>query len=199
MPIDLLGMILFAGAMIGTPGPANMVVMASGARFGFRDSIPFLGGVILGKQFIIWPLGLGLLTVLDPNGVAFLALKWMSVAYILWLAWKIAGTRIIARDAGAQPPRFVAGLIVHPLNPKAWAMVLGSLTNFTDPAANALLVTACSAAVFLSLQVILQTIWTILGAEIAARLAGTSREVWLMRVLAALMVISVLYVLIRGG
>lgn len=198
MPIDLFGIVLFAGAMIGTPGPANMVVMASGARFGFAPSLPFLGGVILGKQFIIWPLGLGLLSVMDPDGAVFQVLKWASVAYILWLAWKIAGTRIVAAEAGAAPPKFIEGLAVHPLNPKAWALVIGSLTNFTDPNANALVVTLLLAATFFVIQCVLQSIWTLLGAQIAALVAGTHKEIWLMRGLAALMLISVLYVLIRG-
>ena len=199
MPIDVIGLVLFAGAMIGTPGPANMVVMASGARFGFWRSLPFLGGVITGKQFIIWPLGLGLLQVLEPGSPVFLALKWASVAYILWLAWKIAGTTITRANAGPNPPRFVEGLIVHPLNPKAWAMVIGALTNFTDPTAPALVVTALLALSFFLIQCVLQSIWTLLGAKIAGFVAGTAREIWLMRALAVLMVISVLYVLIKGG
>lgn len=199
MPLELVGFILFAGSMIGTPGPANMVVMASGARFGFRASIPFLAGVILGKQFIIWPMGLGLLAVLSPDGVAFQVLRWASIAYILWLAWKIAGARIVAADAGAVPPRFVEGLIVHPLNPKAWAMVLGSLTNFTDQTAPALLVTASAALVFLSLQIVLQSLWTLAGVQIARLVSGQAAEAWLMRGLAVLMIGSVGYVLFAGA
>lgn len=199
MPLELVGFVLFAGSMIGTPGPANMVVMASGARFGFRASLPFLAGVILGKQFIIWPIGVGLLAVLSPDGVAFQVLRWASIAYILWLAWKIAGVRIVAADTGAVPPRFVEGLIVHPLNPKAWAMVLGALTNFTDPGAPALLVTAAAALVFLLLQIVLQSLWTRAGVEIARLLAGRAAEAWLMRGLAVLMVGSVCYVLFAGA
>lgn len=199
MPVELVGMTLFAASMIGTPGPANMVVMASGARFGFVASIPFLAGTILGKQFIIWPLGLGLLNVLSPEGVAYQALRWASVAYIIWLACRIAGTRIAAGPAGAAAPRFAQGLIVHPLNPKAWAMIVGVLTNFTDPASPALLVTAICALVFLALQVVLQSLWTLAGAGIARAIGGSEKEVWLMRALAVLMVASVGYVLLKGA
>lgn len=199
MPVELLGMTLFAASMIGTPGPANMVVMASGARFGFQRSIPFLAGTILGKQFIIWPIGLGLLTVLPPDSVAFQVLKWVSVAYILWLAWRIAGSRIVASGAQAEPPRFAAGLIVHPLNPKAWAMIIGALTNFTKPDASALAATAVAALVFITLQIFLQSFWTLLGAGVARLIGGTTSEVWLMRFLAVLMVGSVLYAILRGG
>ena len=199
MPIELFGMALFAASMIGTPGPANMVVMAAGARFGFRAALPFLAGTILGKQFIIWPLGLGLMSVLTPDSLAYQILRWASVAYILWLAWKIAGTKIVTKEAGARAPSFAAGLIVHPLNPKAWAMVIGALTNFTNPDYSALAITAAAALLFISLQIVLQSLWTLAGAQIASLVAGTNREVWLMRVLAVLMVGSVLYVLLKGA
>lgn len=199
MPVELFGMALFAASMIGTPGPANMVVMASGARFGFRRSIPFLSGTILGKQFIIWPIGLGLLTVLPPDSPAFQVLRWLSVAYILWLAWRIAGSRIVTSGAQDIPPRFAAGLIVHPLNPKAWAMIIGALTNFTKPDATALAATAVAALVFISLQIVLQSFWTLLGAGVARLIGGTASEAWLMRFLAVLMVGSVFYAMSKGG
>ena len=199
MPIEWFGFLVFAASMVGTPGPANMVVMASGARFGAKASLPFLSGVIFGKQLIIWPLGLGLLSILDPNGSVFLVLKWASVAYILWLAWKIAGTRIKAAQAGAQPPRFVEGLIVHPLNPKAWAMIIGGFTNFVDQSASAVMGTLAVAIGFLVTQWVLQPMWMLLGSQIASLVAGTPREAWLMRIMAILMVGSVLYVLLKGA
>lgn len=199
MPIELIGFLFFAVAMIGTPGPANMVIMAAGARFGARASLPFLAGVILGKQLIIWPLGLGVLTALGADSVVFTVLKWASVAYILWLAWKIAGTRIRRTDAQATPPRFAHGLIVHPLNPKAWAMILGALTNFSDPAADPLAVTAALALGLLAVQCVLQPLWMLFGVQIARAIGDTDKEVWLMRGLAAAMLASVAYALFQGG
>ncbi len=199
MPIELLGMTIFAASMIGTPGPANMVVMAAGARFGFRASIPFLSGTILGKQFIIWPLGLGLLTVLSPDSIAFQVLRAASIAYILFLAWRIAGTRIVARDADAKAPKFVEGLIVHPLNPKAWALIIGALTNFSVEGASPIATTAAAALLFLILQIVLQSFWTLAGVQVAKLIGGSEKEAWLMRTLAVLMVGSVLYVILKGA
>jgi len=140
----------------------------------------------------------GLFTLLTPESIAFQILKWMALAYILWLAWKIAGMRMNKAEAGAEPPRFTEGLIVHPLNPKAWAMILGALTNFSVPGASALATTAVIALVLLVTQMIMQSAYTLLGARIARFVVGTEREVWLMRVLAALTVLSVVYVLAKG-
>lgn len=196
MPIDIIGFLIFAAAMIGTPGPANMVVMASGARFGVRASLPFLGGVILGKQLIIWPLGLGLLTLIGTQSIAFQVLRALSVAYILWLAWKIAGARIAGRDAQAKPPTFTQGLIVHPLNPKAWAMILGTLTNFIAADATPFTATLALSLGLLGVQCVLQPLWMLFGVQIARLIGGTDKEIWLMRGLAAAMLASVVYALI---
>ncbi len=199
MPIEWIGFLAFAASMVGTPGPANMVVMASGARFGAKASLPFLSGVIFGKQLIIWPLGLGLLSVLDPEGPIFLGLKWASVAYILFLAWKIAGARIKKAEPGATAPSFVQGLIVHPLNPKAWAMIIGGFTNFVHAGASPFMGTLAVAIGLLATQWVLQPLWMLAGSQIAALVAGTPKEAWLMRALAVLMVASVLYVLFKGA
>ena len=56
-----LSFIPFAFSQVATPGPANMAMMATGARFGFRAALPFVAGVILGKQLIIWPIGYGIM------------------------------------------------------------------------------------------------------------------------------------------
>jgi threonine/homoserine/homoserine lactone efflux protein len=57
-----LGLLLFAISMVATPGPANMILLSAGSQFGFKKSVPFVIGIILSKQIIIWPIGLGILT-----------------------------------------------------------------------------------------------------------------------------------------
>ena len=47
MPIELIPLIIFAVAQIGTPGPANMVLLATGAGYGLRRTLPFVAGVIV--------------------------------------------------------------------------------------------------------------------------------------------------------
>ena len=60
-----LGLLLFAISMVATPGPANMILLSAGSQFGFKKSVPFVIGIILSKQIIIWPIGLGILTFLN--------------------------------------------------------------------------------------------------------------------------------------
>ncbi|MEM8849365.1 MAG: LysE family translocator [Pseudomonadota bacterium] len=198
MSVAVLPFAAFALSQVGTPGPANMALMATGARFGLRAALPFVAGVALGKQLIIWPIGFGLMELAERAPIIFEALKWASAAYITWLAWKVANMRLGEGTAEAAPG-FLAGLIVHPLNPKAWAMITGGFTAFTAPGAPALQATATIAAVLLICQIVLHPLWTWGGSLMARHLRGTAAERYLMWTLAALTVASVLFVLFGGG
>ncbi|WP_050930415.1 LysE family translocator [Aestuariivita boseongensis] len=199
MSIALPSLFVFAASQVGTPGPANMALMATGARFGFRAALPFVLGVALGKQLIIWPIGFGLMGLAQSYPGVFVALKWASAAYIIWLAWRVANLRLSANQGEADAPGFFAGLIVHPLNPKAWAMIVAAFTGFVGADIPTLQATVTVAAVLLSCQLILHPIWTLAGDRIARTVAGRPEEQYLMWTLAALTVVSVLYVLIGGG
>jgi len=191
----LFALFLFSAAQVATPGPANMLMLATGARFGLRRALPFVAGVAFGKQFIIWPLGFGLLSVQGSYPIVFEALKWASVAYILWLAYRVAGMRMTVGSAEGNPPKFIAGLIVHPLNPKAWGVVTACFTNFIPAGTNTLQATLSVAICLLFWQAVLHPCWTYGGHWVAQRLAGRPGERYLMWTLAALTVLSVLYAL----
>lgn len=198
MSVAVSSFVVFAASQIGTPGPANMAMMGTGARFGFRAALPFVAGVALGKQFVIWPVGFGLMELSARAPWVFEVLKYASAAYIIWLAWKIANLRLgQGRDMGT-PPGFVAGLIVHPLNPKAWAMIVSGFTSFVGPGTPPLNATLTIAAILLALQIILHPLWTLAGDRIARTLAGSPAEPYLMWTLAALTVASVLFVLLAS-
>ena len=199
MSVAIASFAVFAASQVGTPGPANMALMATGARFGFRAALPFVAGVALGKQLIIWPIGFGLMELAEAAPGVFIALKYASAAYIIWLAWKVANMRLgQGRDTG-KAPGFLAGLIVHPLNPKAWAMIVGGFTAFVAPGTPTFEATVTIAAILLASQIILHPIWTLAGDGIARTVAGTRAEPYLMWTLAALTVASVLFVLFGGG
>ncbi len=199
MSVAVATFAVFAASQVGTPGPANMALLATGARFGFRAALPFVAGVALGKQFVIWPVGFGLMELATRAPWVFETLKWVSAAYILWLAWKVANLRLGPSDAAAKAPGFAAGLIVHPLNPKAWAMIVAGFTGFVSPGTDPVIATATIAAVLLATQLVLHPLWTLAGDRIARTLAGTSAEPYLMYTLAGLTVASVLFVLFGGG
>ena len=132
MGVAVTSFLIFAASQVGTPGPANMALLATGAAHGLRRALPFVAGVVLGKQLVIWPMGFGLLALAERVPWLFAGLKFVSAAYICWLAWRVARMSL-APGQGGQVPGFMAGLLVHPLNPKAWAMIAAGFTVFTEP------------------------------------------------------------------
>lgn len=198
MSVAVASLLVFGASQVGTPGPANMALLATGARFGFRSALPFVAGVVLSKQLVIWPVGFGLMELAQQAPGLFMALKWISAAYICWLAWKVANMRLEAGRSVERAPGFVAGLVVHPLNPKAWAMIVAGFTNFVTPGTPTLQATLIVAISFLVLQVALHPIWTYSGDRIARTVAGTPAEKYLMWALAGLTVASVLFVVLGG-
>ena len=176
-----------------------MVLLGTGARYGFRAALPFVAGVILGKQLIIWPVGFGLLQLAEQAPLVFSVLKYASAAYICWLAWKIANLRLSRGSTREAAPGFWAGMIVHPLNPKAWAMIVAGFTGFVAAGTSSFDATLTIALCLLSCQVILHPIWTFAGDRIAHAVEGRPVEKYLMWTLASLTVASVFFVLFGGG
>ena len=199
MSVGIISFAAFAFSQVATPGPANMAMLATGARYGFRAALPFVAGVVLGKQLIIWPIGFGLMSLADQLPLLFVLLKYLSAAYIIWLAWRVANMRLSVNKDTANAPGFVAGLWVHPLNPKAWAMIVAGFTNFVDPGTGTLTATAIIALSLMVIQIICHPVWTFFGDRIAKLLIGTPSERYLMWCLAALTVAFVGYALMNGA
>ena len=191
MVLSLFHFLLFAFSQIATPGPANMIMLATGAKYGFHKALPFVFGVIIGKQIIIWPIGFGLMFLNKDHHYIFIFFKYVSAGYILWLAWRIANMRISTKSFDKPAPGFVSGLIVHPLNPKAWAMITTGFTNFVDPVSPVFYSTAIVAFCLFGVQIVCHPIWTLFGDRIAILVSGSVYERYLMMFFAALTVIFV--------
>jgi threonine/homoserine/homoserine lactone efflux protein len=122
---------MFAFVSSITPGPNNAMLLASGANFGFRASLPHAAGVLLGFLGLVLVCGLGLGGVFRTYPLAHMALKWGGAAYLLYLAFKIATSRAIgAGQVGAEPMTFLQAVAFQFVNPKGWAMALGTVATY---------------------------------------------------------------------
>lgn len=130
--LTLLGplmMFIFISSI--TPGPNNMMLAASGLNFGLRRTWPHLWGVNLGFALMVAVLGLGMGAVFARFPLLHLILKYLSAAYLLWLAWKIA-TALPQQEAAVQgrPLTFMQAALFQWVNPKAWAMGTGLISAY---------------------------------------------------------------------
>lgn len=195
MTYDLLfGLILFAFVSSITPGPNNLMLMASGANYGFQRSIPHMLGIPSGFGFMILMVGIGLIQVFDAFPASYTILKVLSVTYLLWLAWKIANAAPIRKaDATGQPMTFLQAAAFQWVNPKAWTMALTAITVYTPNQS----ISAILPVVFVFSAINLPSIgvWTVLGQQMARILTNPTRRVAFNWVMAILLVISLYPVL----
>jgi threonine/homoserine/homoserine lactone efflux protein len=117
-----------------TPGPNNMMLLASGANFGFRRTLPHLLGVTLGFGAMVLAVGFGLGGVFSAYPALYDVLRIVGAAYMLWLAYRIATASGLGDgEAAGRPMSFLEAVAFQWINPKAWAMSLGAITAFVVP------------------------------------------------------------------
>lgn len=197
----LAGVTGFAFAMSATPGPNNTMVAASGASYGVARSLPLMAGIgmgVAGIMLVVAAFGASL--VADPRIGA--ALKWIGIAYLLWLAWKIAMAEPSAPDAasaaGSKPLSFIQGALFQIVNPKLWVMVSGAVVTYGQAASGmtGYTLAVLFAFIFGFMTFISTVAWTALGASVA-RFLTSRRSVRIFNgVMAALLVASLIPVIL---
>ncbi len=133
--IVLLAFVPAALALNLTPGADMMFCLGQGLRGGPRAALAADAGIALGCMIHVTVAGLGLGALLATIPAAFEVIRWLGVAYLLWLAFRLmrAGPAA-AGGATINPARaFREGLAVNLTNPKVILFVLAFLPQFTDP------------------------------------------------------------------
>jgi threonine/homoserine/homoserine lactone efflux protein len=161
---QLAGLVGFAFVSSITPGPNNMMLMASGANFGLRRTVPHMLGVAIGFTVMIVLVGIGLVGLFEAWPPLFKILKVVSAVYLLWLAWKIATSPAptsSGNDSSGRPMTFVQAALFQWVNPKAWTMALTAITVYAGTR-NVLAVIGV-AAVFGAINLPTVGVWAAMG------------------------------------
>jgi threonine/homoserine/homoserine lactone efflux protein len=150
MPENILPFILFAISATLTPGPNNVMLLASGANFGLRATTPHIVGISLGFPIMVAAVGLGLGALFEQLPVLHVILRWAGSAYLLWLAWKIATAAGLGRGKNrGRPFTFLEAAGFQWVNPKAWMMAISAYSVYSSPEAEPLLQAFLFGVVFL--------------------------------------------------
>src|SRR5690606_16043007 len=159
----LLALSAFALASSITPGPNNMMLMASGANFGLRRTVPHALGVGGGFTLMIVLVGVGLMGLFDLFPMLGTALKLVSVVYLRGLAWKIAnaGAPDAGGGEGGRPMSCLQAVLFQWVNPKAWTMALTAIALYA-PERN-LGAVLLVAAVFGAIKLPSTSMWAVMG------------------------------------
>ena len=170
----LTALALFAFVSSATPGPNNLMLMASGANFGFTRTIPHMMGISIGFMVMLFGVGAGLVQIFDRFPVIYDILKVASVIYMLWLAWKIANAAPVAKnDAAGKPMTFLEAAGFQWVNPKAWAMALTAVTVYVGDAS--LWWLGFAALLFAVVNLPSVSIWTLAGQQLQRILTNPRR------------------------
>lgn len=187
----LAALSLFALVSSITPGPNNLMLMASGANFGFRPTIPHMLGIGLGFMFMLFLVGIGLIGVFDAVPYSYETLKIVSVVYLCWLAWKVATAAAPdGSDSRGKPFSFLQAAAFQWVNPKAWTMALSAMTLYAPD--RSLLSILVVTIVFGLINFPSVSLWTLVGQKMQLLLTNRAR-LRVFNAVMALMLVGSLY------
>lgn len=128
---------MFAIATSFTPGPNNAMLLASGVNYGFRRTIPHIAGITVGYAIMFAAVALGVGQFVVERPALYAALKSASVAYLVWLAYRIATATGDASPAQTDRPQsFIEAALFQWINPKGVAAALAASAAYISPRAN---------------------------------------------------------------
>ncbi|MEN2469326.1 MULTISPECIES: LysE family translocator [Burkholderia] len=186
---------LFALVTSITPGPNNTMLLASGVNFGFRRTMPHLFGISIGVAILMLSVGFGLGEAFKRMPVLYTILEAASVAYLLYLAWRIGTSgEVKAHGAKPRPMTFIEAAAFQWVNPKAWMMVLTAATTVrlsADYGMNA----AWMAVVFILIGFPCICLWAAFGLGLR-RFLSNRRALRIFNVTMAVLLILSLYPLV---
>ena len=161
--LALVGFVVF---MVGTPGPANLVVMIAGARFGVRRSFGFILGLVSGKIALNVFIGFGFGVILAEMPIWKAVFGYASAGYMIYLAvrsWPSDAREQMATPDQSASFKFWNGTVVHPLNPKAWVMSMLAWGEFAPALGGFSVQLSAVVLTFASCQLVLHSLWCWLG------------------------------------
>lgn len=168
------------------------MLLASGANFGFRRSMPHMLGIPVGFCVMVILVGVGIIQLFDIWPLSYVILKYVSTLYLLYLAYKIATTSETKETTAKahQPMTFFQAALFQWINPKAWTMVITALSLYAPD--QQLLSIFIVAMIFGLVMLPTISVWVILGQSIQHLLSNQ----WRLRVfnfsMAALLIASLI-------
>lgn len=194
----ILPFLAFAIAASATPGPNNLLVLATAARHGVRAAVPLILGIALGFGFMVGVVGAGLAGPLTHQPAVHAGMRWAGAAWMLLLAWRIARAEPAAPsgEAAAAPLGFWGACAFQWVNPKAWVMALATAATYTVPGEDLWAQVLLLSALFAVISLPCVGAWALLGAGAGAFLTTPRRMRAFNLVMGCLLAASVLPVLL---
>ena len=164
----LASLILASLVVMGSPGPATLSVTAVGAAFGFRRSLAYLTGIILGTSAVLVAVAAGVVAMLLSVPRLAPILVAVSAAYIAYLAFKIATAPPLAQqDPAARAPSLAGGFLLGVANPKAYLAIAAVFAGTTLAVESRLIEAMLKVAVLTIMIMVIHVCWLSAGVSLS--------------------------------
>ncbi|MEM9704492.1 MAG: LysE family translocator [Pseudomonadota bacterium] len=184
-----------------TPGPNNLMLMASGANFGMRRTIPHALGVSIGFSLMTTLVGVGVFGLLKAYPPILIAMRIIGAGYLLYLAFKIATAAAPVDEndgrASGKPFTFFQAMAFQWVNPKAWTMALTAISLYAP--GNAIATIFVIAGVYCVINLPCVSAWALAGVGSRQLLKRQGALRVFNIAMAALLVVTLAPVIIGGN
>lgn len=125
----------YAFVMTITPGPNNVLLLASGMTFGLYRTLWHMAGILIGVFLQIGLVGSGLGVLFAREPTVQVGLKLAGSVYMIWLTWRLwrAGEMQAEASVSTRPVRFYEAVVFQFVNPKTWLMATTLIAVFVPP------------------------------------------------------------------
>jgi len=173
-----------------TPGPNNVMLTTTGLNFGVRRGLPHLAGICIGFPVMLALIGLGFGSLFHLYPILHDIIKVVGIAYLLYLAWKIAST-VTGPEAVNQskPIGFWQAAAFQWVNVKAWIMGSSALAAYTSLGDNFFLQVAIICISFIFITLPFAGIWLVFGAGLQ-RFLHDPKQLRLFNIVMALLLVA---------
>jgi len=129
----IIAIFVFSFSATITPGPNNIMILASGLNFGTFKSLPHYLGICFGFPIMVMLVGLGFGFIFESFPLVHTYIRIVGIIYLLFLSWKIATSAPNTLNAKqATPFSFLQAVVFQWVNPKAWIMATSAVAAFTS-------------------------------------------------------------------
>jgi len=174
-----LNLVVFAVVAAFTPGPNNIMIMASGLNHGIKASMPHYLGICFGFAAMLLAAGFGLGYLFERYLWLHSSIQILGILYLLYLAWLIANTAPKIDSLNTErvkPLSFLQAALFQWVNPKAWVMGTGALSAYTTVGGDISLQILVIVCVFFLMAFPSAGVWLVFGVSLRRLLANPNHH-----------------------
>ena len=182
----------FTLSTVSSPGPNNIMLLSSGLTFGFKRTIPYMLGIMLGFPFMVLLVGLGLGLVFEKFPFIFSILKIVGILYLFWMAFKIAnnkGKLELKEGEESKPFTFLQSAAFQWVNPKAWVMAITAISIFVTSKDDSFIQVLIIALIYLLSSIFSTSAWTA-GGVVLKKFVKDEKTVRILNIIMAILLVA---------